>query len=122
MVIYITIAVIILVAAIIFYRKKREKEMPAGLQVFDESGKVVVDMTSRTSKILGRVTVGENDGSLTDERLLDGNMWSQIESINLNIGYMKWTYGGLKITSNGSKLSWQHIDSSVGYVFIYGIY
>ena len=96
--------------------------MPAGLQVFDENGKVVVDMTSRTSKILGRVTVGEKDGSLTDERLLDGNMWSQIESINLNIGYMKWTYGGLKITSNGSKLSWQHIDSSVGYVFIYGIY
>ena len=122
MVTYIAIAVIIVVAAIIFYRKKREKKMPAGLQIFDENGKVVVDMTSRTSKILGRVTVGENDGSLTDERLLDGNMWSQIESVNLNIGYLEMSFGGLKITSNGSTLSWQHMGSSVGYVFVYGIY
>jgi len=121
MVIYIIIAVIILVAAIIFYRKKREKKMSAGLQIFDENGKVVVDMTSRTSKILGRVVTNGKNGSLTDNRLLDGNMWSLIEKPGESIKEPV-VWGGLIIESNGSKLSWTHVDSKASFSFVYGIY
>lgn len=57
MVTYIAIAVIILVAAIIFYRKKREKKMPAGLQVFDENGKVIFDSSHSTGRFIGSDTL-----------------------------------------------------------------
>ena len=54
MVIYITIAVIMVVAAIFFYRKKRKKKMPAGLQIFDENGKLTFDLSHSTSRFIGQ--------------------------------------------------------------------
>ena len=96
--------------------------MGRGIQIFNENGELVVDMNTRISKILGTVTVGEKDGSLTDKRLLDGKMWSQIESVTPKIGKEFFSFGGLKITASGSKLSWEHIKSNSSFVFSYGIY
>ena len=49
MVIYIAIAVIVVVAAIILYRrkkaKKEETKVLQGLQIFDESGKMIFDLS-----------------------------------------------------------------------------
>ena len=43
------VAVIAIIAtAIIYKRRKKEKEMPQGIQVFDENGQIIADMTSRT--------------------------------------------------------------------------
>ena len=65
MVTYIAIAVIILVAAIIFYRKKREKKMPAGLQVFDENGEVIFDLSHSTGRFIGSDTLSTTYSSGT---------------------------------------------------------
>ena len=54
MVVYIAIAVIAVVAAIFFYRKKRKKEMPAGLQIFDENGNLTFDLSHSTSRFIGQ--------------------------------------------------------------------
>lgn len=132
MVIYIVIAVIIVVAAILIYRKtrkKEEKDMAAGLQVFDENGTLVVDMQTRISKVLGTVTTDWRTGSvgsLTDERLLDGTMWYAITELDFG-----GDYSALEVKVNGSTLSWAQKHPSIGghtliaengFTFIYGIY
>ena len=125
MVVYIAIAVIVVVAAILFFKqKKREKKMPAGIQVHDGNGNVVLDMTSRVSKILGTVTTNGANGSLTDARLLDGTMWAAIERIQM-AGTI-YSIVGLEITASGSRLSWSHKNTwgadSYNITFVYGIY
>ena len=129
MVIYIAIAVIIVIAAILIYRKKRAKDMAAGLQVFDENGTLVVDMQTRISKVLGTVTTDWRTGSvgsLTDERLLDGTMWYAITELDFG-----GDYSALEVKVNGSTLSWAQKHPSIdghtliaenGFTFIYGIY
>lgn len=129
MVIYIVIAVIIVIAAILIYRKKRAKDMAAGLQVFDENGTLVVDMQTRISKVLGTVTTDWRTGSvgsLTDERLLDGTMWYAITELDFG-----GDYSALEVKVNGSTLSWAQKHPSIdghtliaenGFTFIYGIY
>lgn len=103
--------------------------MAQGLQIFDESGNVIVDMQTRTSKVLGEVTINDAShasGSLTDKRLLDGTMWYAITRI-MEVGGMT----ALEVKANGSTLSWTQKYSTVGgyivsewhsLVFIYGIY
>ena len=119
------VAVIAIIAAVLFYkrRKKKEKEMPQGIQVFDENGQIIADMTSRTSKILGTVNTNGRNGSLTDNRLLDGNLWVAIEKMEPT-GIADVI--GLEVVANGSTLSWtHHRTSSVSFYnfrFVYGIY
>jgi hypothetical protein len=118
------VAVIAIIAtAIIYKRRKKEKEMPQGIQVFDENGQIIADMTSRTSKILGTVNTNGRNGSLTDNRLLDGNLWVAIEKMEPT-GIADVI--GLEVVANGSTLSWtHHRTSSVSFYnfrFVYGIY
>ncbi len=55
---YIVLAVAVVVAAILIYRRKRgAEEVPQGLQVFDENGNVVVDITDRLTKVLGTASI-----------------------------------------------------------------
>ena len=78
MVVYIIIAVIVLVAAIFFYRKKRKNEMPAGLQIFDENGKLTFGMSKNTTYIIGQTsTNGASSGVVNDERI-QGTVWIAI--------------------------------------------
>lgn len=103
--------------------------MAQGLQVFDANGKVVVNMQTRISKILGKVTIDWRSGasgSLTDARLLDGTMWYAVTQI-VDLG----DYATLEVRANGSTLSWtqkfnsvggQSLDTPSSIAFIYGIY
>lgn len=119
MVTYIAIAVIILVAAIIFYRKKREKEMAAGLQIFNESGKVIFDLANQTSFVYGTVNTNGTNGSVSDSRI-DEHTWIMV------IGTQDATTLIPNFTIEKGKISWE--NKSMWYVhagnvtFIYGAY
>lgn len=54
------------------------KYMPQGLQVFDENGNCVLDVTDRLMKILGVVELKETSGEVTDNRLEGQEMWVSI--------------------------------------------
>ena len=54
------------------------KYMPQGLQVFDEKGNIVVDITDRLMKVLGVVELKETSGEITDNRLEGQEMWVSI--------------------------------------------
>lgn len=46
--------------------------MPGGLQVFDSSGNLVVDITSRLVRFVGSVRVNGGNASVPDSRLATG--------------------------------------------------
>ena len=70
------VAVIAIIAVVLLYkRQKKEKEMPQGLQVFDENGNIKVDIQDRLCKYLGTFDTGTSDGRINDSRLDAGTMW-----------------------------------------------
>lgn len=68
--IYVIIAVIIVVAAIHIYKRKRSADMPQGLQVYDENGNIVFDINDYAFDLYGIVTTtAKVAGSVTDSRI-----------------------------------------------------
>ena len=132
MVVYIVIAVIILVAAILIYkRKKREKEMPAGLQIFDANGKLILDYTEQTYQLYGSfVVTGGIDGSYTDNRIKENETFIILNSANLRGGgddeYYKQTFAAAPIfTIVNGKISWKYyqrhsLGAYIGFTCYYG--
>ena len=118
--IYIAVAVILVIAAIIFYkRKKREKEMPAGLQIFDENEHLIFDLANNTSYVLGTANTGAQDGSISDEKIT-ARTWVVVLSCPTDgqVPYFSATKG---------ILSWQflggdHSPSPKNVTFMYGAY
>ena len=82
MVIYIAIAVIIIVVAAIFlYRKKkRDKEMAQGLQIFDGSGKLIFDLSNATTYVLGTGSTGTENGTIYNSGIVAGRTWVVVTS------------------------------------------
>lgn len=75
--IIIVLLVLCAVCAIYFYNKKKKgKDMNAGLQVFDKDGNVILDTTSNDprlssiTKFLGEGDTGWTDGELNDPSIL----------------------------------------------------
>lgn len=104
------------------------KKMPQGLQVFDENGKIVLDLTTRLCKYLGEAETGFADGSLIHEGLSEGDFWIfdlerefDLKNHNVSQGIQIPTF-----TRSGNQLSW-HFNGNgsemrVNRHFIYGIY
>ena len=70
-VIYIVIAVVVIVTAFeIYKKKKRSKDMPQGLQVYDENGGIVFDINDYAFELYGIVTTtAKVAGRVTDSRI-----------------------------------------------------
>lgn len=51
------------------------KRMTQGLQVFDENGNIIVDLTTRLPKILGEVPLISGIGEIVDKRLEGMKAW-----------------------------------------------
>ena len=127
MVIYIIIAVIFAVVAIILYHrkkaKKEEAKVPQGLQLFNESGQLIFDLTKATTYVLGTGHTGTSNGSLSNSKIKAGRTWVVITSAPADALIPLFTI------SNG-KISWDfYMSMDVGSVvhkrnltFIYGVY
>lgn len=126
MVIYITIAVIIAIAAIILYRrkkaKKEETKVPQGLQIFNSSGDLIFDLSNATTYVLGTGNTGTSNGSLSNSGIKAGRTWVIVTSAPADALIPIFT------VSNG-KISWDfYMSTSVSAVhkrnltFMYGVY
>lgn len=104
------------------------KYMPQGLQVFDENGACVLDVTDRLVKYLGVVQINGTNGSITNDELSDGDLWYY----PLNIKTPPLTpsihteYHMPTITKNGKSISWDYgsypADKRLSMVLLYGVY
>lgn len=75
---------------------KKEEKVPQGIQVFDENGKTVVDITDRLTQIVGVKTLTkiEESGSI-DVSVIDGaKVWFNINLHGLpGNPYIMWVSG-----------------------------
>ena len=72
MVMYVAIAVILVVAAILIYkhRKKGADTVPQGIQIFDDNGNIVFDINDCAFEVYGVVTTtAKVAGKVTDTRI-----------------------------------------------------
>lgn len=91
--------------------------MPAGLEIYDASGRQVVSVTSRLAKLAGSVTTTANQGgSLSIPG--DGQAYYFTRDGNDGGMFSNATYP--TITLNGRTLSWSAANRSIN--IIYGAY
>lgn len=117
---------------VIFFDGKKRKggtaKMAQGLQVFDADGNLVCDVTTRFTRILGSGRTGYADGSITDDKLKDGEVWAYVTGLH---GKLNDTPPLPPIFSaQGNTLSWEFPvfdetlnNKAIGdFSFVYGIY
>lgn len=102
--------------------------MAAGLQCFDASGNLVVDITSRLPRFVGSAPVGPpNTTSVSDSRLAAGTVWyafqpSQIWGfINMDVSRPIFSVSGTTISWVYSAGAGTHNMQIPGTLF-YGVY
>ena len=97
--------------------------MPQGLQVFDSSGNMMLDVTDRLTRYLGAFDTGSGNGSgsYTDALLLTGTPWIIVTCIAGDPAYLNVAF-----TVSGSTISWSmsQILYTTGWNFhvLYGVY
>lgn len=121
MVIYIVIAVVILITAIIFY-KKRDKKMAQGLQIFNSSGKLVFDLANKTTYVLGTGSTGTDDGSLSDSRIVAGRTWFVVTSAPADALIPLFTITNGKISWDFYMAQSQSLVNRRNLTFMYGVF
>lgn len=90
----------------------------AGLQTFDENGKLIVEITDRLPRILGQVRTNKLDGSVTVDT--EGNFFYQIVRMNFTLADCP-----PRIVAQGNKLSWFYLDAyqvRSDVIIFYGVY
>lgn len=91
--------------------------MPQGLQAWDENGVIILDLTTKLTKILSQATASGSAGSLVDNRLTLG---SGAFTIPLRSPTSSRTENYPSISISGNTISWT--SGNVSVPFLYGIY
>lgn len=103
-----------------------------GLQIFDENGELVLDLTTHLTKILGTADIPKTNGRLTDARIAGGTLWYTVARLDdykacygMN-AYDKETFLP-KITQEGNDIVWSYKDGEsgkfrTGLTLIYGVF
>lgn len=101
-----------------------------GLRIYDSSGNIMLDATSRLTKYLGTLSIGTTDGSYADARLGEGDFWY----VTLKLNDYKKCYGMKnkfteflpEITREGNTIKWTYTNQDATYrtglTIMYGVY
>ena len=101
-----------------------------GLRIYDSSGNIMLDATTRLTKYIGTLSIGTSDGSYTDDRLQEGEFWY----MTLKLNDYKKCYGMTnkfteflpEITREGNTIKWTYKESDITYrtglTIMYGVY
>jgi hypothetical protein len=94
--------------------------VPQGLQTFDASGNLIIDISTRMGRVLGIAAVtGGTDGSVTNSEFSAGTGFWQVVAI------ASGTQPYPDVSLSGTTLSWifqSGISYPVNYKIIYGVY
>lgn len=104
-----------------------------GLRIYDASGNIMLDATSRLTKYLGTLSIGKTDGSYTDSRLQEGEFWYATLKLNeykncyrIDPETSEFINFLPVITRDGNTIKWKYTDSDsdfrTGLTIIYGVY
>lgn len=85
--------------------------MPAGLQIFDASGNLIIDYSTRVGRFIGSfATGGAVSGSITDTSIISRVFLHYTPESGSGI------YGGPEVTANTTTgvISWDYIYATIG--------
>lgn len=114
------VAVAAIIAAIVIHkRRKKEKEMPAGIQIFNENGQLIFDLANKTTYVLGTGSTGTSNGSISNAKIT-ARTWVIVLSCPSD-GVMPY------FSATQGNLSWQYLGGQMApapknVTFMYGIY
>lgn len=94
--------------------------MPVGMQVFDGSGNLIIDVTTRLSRIIDSVVIAAGStGSINVPNSGEGTVWYALYTTNGN------RYAPV-ITISGSTISWSPRSGfpggAIDVTMLYGLY
>lgn len=90
-----------------------------GLQVFDASGVIVLDVTDRLTRVLGSFYTGTANGSIVDNNLSTGIPWYFMRDV-VDDTYLT---SSLFVLFTSSGLSWAFENEPTRNTFVtYGVY
>lgn len=113
-------------------RRKGFMTTKNGLQIFDENGELVLDLTTHLTKILGTIDIPKTNGRISDVRIAGGTLWYTVARLDdykacygMN-AYNKETFLP-KITQEGNDIVWNYKDGEsgkfrAGLTLIYGVF
>lgn len=90
---------------------KKEEKVPQGIQVFDENGKTVVDITDRLTQIVGvrTLTTIPESGSIDVPASRDAKVWFSINLYGLYENpYTMWV--------DGNTIHYKVLENKNGYI------
>lgn len=106
---------------------KKEDKVPQGIQVFDENGRTVVDITDRLTQIVGVKTMTklETSGQIDIANNSNGKVWFSINMFGLQKNpYVMWVNGNtIHYTAHQTRID-QINNSNQGknvFKIIYGV-
>lgn len=106
---------------------KKEDKVPQGIQVFDENGKTVIDITDRLTQIVGVKTMTklETSGQINVANNSNGKVWFSINMFGLQKNpYIMWVNGDtIHYTARQKEIDWINNANQGKNVFkiIYGV-
>lgn len=97
----------IAVVAMYIKKRKEEKDMPAGIQIFDENGNKTLDYTESLTRTGGIIRPRTVTGSYTINNHNNERIWLDVYSINTSSEY-PFAYCPIAISVNGNTISWKY--------------
>lgn len=90
--------------------------MPAGIQVWDSAGVLVVDISDRLARVLGTFNVFSGPGSRVDANLASGTPWAVVTPLSV-------TENGMPVvTFNTSTNTMSWTNAAAACTITYGVY
>lgn len=81
--------------------------MPVGLQTFDRNGNLIIDLTTRMARFLGRVSGVQSNGSQLDDQLTTGTPFAMVLPMSLEPSE-KRTFTVPAVTFSGNTMTWSY--------------
>lgn len=129
---------LLLAAGIGFYiYRKRAKDVPQGLQCFNENGKLILDLSDTTVQVFGTASTGTSNGSISDSRIngatgfvfpidmsidgvsVGGNIYNLgyfwFPQFTIGSGTISWTYVGGAYWTQWSGVSVRKVKITFAY-------
>lgn len=85
--------------------------MPAGLQVFDAQGNIVLDATHRIGKIIVSINTGTTNSSIVVPDLANAGQPFTYTTVDADYFAEWYAYPDIKIT--GTTVSWTFVDYTI---------
>lgn len=109
--IFVIVGCIAAVAMYMMKKRKKAKDMPAGIQIFDANGNKTLDYTESLTRISGTICPRTITGSYTIDNPNNERIWLDVYSINTTTDSF-FGYCPISISINGNTISWTYSTQS----------